>query len=62
MITTETLLSILTMLLLWSGLTMAFHMFAPEHVQPAKMDRLARLAENVFVGAVFTLLAMLAAR
>ncbi|TPM98601.1 hypothetical protein [Mesorhizobium sp. B2-1-5] len=62
MITTETLLSILTMLMLWSGLTMAFHMFAPERIQPTKMDRIASLAENVFVGSVFTLLALLAAR
>ncbi|WP_292148459.1 hypothetical protein [Mesorhizobium sp.] len=40
---------------------MAFHFFAPEHMQPAKMDRLAGFAENVFVGAVFTLLALLMA-
>ncbi|MES0162707.1 MULTISPECIES: hypothetical protein [unclassified Mesorhizobium] len=60
-VTTDTLLSILTILMLWSGLTMAFDMIAPEHLQPAKMDRIASLAENVFVGAVFALLALLAA-
>ncbi|MER9022514.1 hypothetical protein NKI01_08080 [Mesorhizobium sp. M0815] len=60
--TADTLLSVLTMLLLWSGLTMAFHKFAPKNVQPPKIDRIASLAENIFVGSVFALLALLASR
>lgn len=60
--TADTLLSVLTMLLLWSGLTMAFHMFAPQNVQPPKIDHIASLAENIFVGSVFALLALLASR
>ncbi|RWE79200.1 hypothetical protein [Mesorhizobium sp.] len=58
----ETALVILSSCMLWSGLTMGFHFFAPEHLQPAKMDRLASFAENVFVAAVFTLFALLMAR
>lgn len=58
MLDTETLKIIVTIILLWSGLTMAFPFFAPAHVQSAKTDRLAGIAEKVFVAGIFALLAL----
>ncbi|MBZ9959336.1 MULTISPECIES: hypothetical protein [Mesorhizobium] len=49
---------VLGLLAVWSTLTMAFGLFAPEHMQPARMDIILSLAENVFVGALFALLAL----
>lgn len=49
---------VLALLAVWSTLTMVFGVFAPEDMQPARMEIIVGLAENVFVGALFALLAL----
>lgn len=60
--TAEYLFSILTVLVSLSTLTMGFALLAPKQKQPRQMERLASLAENVFVASLFALLALLNAK
>ncbi|MER8557002.1 hypothetical protein NKH37_33730 [Mesorhizobium sp. M1217] len=62
MIIADTLIAIFEVSLLCTSLIMGFELFAPEHIQPARMGRIASLAENIFVTSLFGLLTLLATR